>query len=90
LRIGQEIGSLDLEMLGRNGSRQMRRTLDQAAWIVLFLLLALGFVGQIAKATNEQHNAALVAAQSPSPGAPWVCPIAGKCGPPGTLGLGRW
>jgi hypothetical protein len=67
----------------------MRSTLEQAGWIVLFLLLAVGFVGQIVKATNDQHNAALAAAQSPS-GAPWVCPIAGECGPPGTPGLGRW
>jgi hypothetical protein len=66
----------------------MRRTLEQAGWIVLFLLIAVGFVGQIVKATNAQHEAAPVAAQSP--GVPWVCPIAGRCGPPGTPGLGRW
>lgn len=74
--------------MDRNGTRHMRRTLEQAGWIVLFLAMAVGFVGQIVKATNAQHNAALVAAQSP--GVPWVCPIAGQCGPPGTPGLGRW
>jgi hypothetical protein len=68
----------------------MRRKMEQAGWIVVFLLLVAGFVRQIAKATDEQHSAALAAAQSPAPGAPWVCPIAGQCGPPGTPGLGRW
>jgi hypothetical protein len=84
LRRDQEIGSF--ETLDRSGSRHMRRTLEQVGWIALFLLLTVGFVGQIVKATNDQHNAALVAAQPP--GAPWVCPIAGQCGPPGTPGLG--
>jgi hypothetical protein len=66
----------------------MRRTLEQAGWIVLFFLMAVGFVGQVVKGTNAQHNAALVATRSPA--APWVCPISGQCGPPGTPGLGRW
>jgi hypothetical protein len=67
----------------------MWRKLESAGWIVAFLLFAASFVGQIVKATNEQHNAAIATASSPS-GMPWVCPIAGQCGPPGTPGLGRW
>jgi hypothetical protein len=67
----------------------MRRMLEQAGWTVLFLLVAVGFISQIVKATGEQRNAH-IAAQSAASGAPWVCPIAGQCGPPGTPGLGRW
>jgi hypothetical protein len=68
----------------------MRRHLEHAAWIAAFLLLFAIFINQIVGATRAQYAAAKAAERSAGQGMPWVCPIAGQCGPPGTPGLGRW
>jgi hypothetical protein len=55
--------------------------LSNAAWIAAFMALCAAWAFAVARASY----------QSPSNGnAGWICPIAGKCGPPGTPGLGRW
>jgi len=66
----------------------MRRYLENAVAIVAFVALCATFVLQILTATQAQRVSA--AARSAAPGAPWVCPILGECGPAGTPGLGRW
>ena len=60
----------------------MSKRLRDIGWIVAFLALCAFWIFEVIRAT---HHADL-AAQSPG----WVCPIAGKCGPAGTPGLGRW
>jgi hypothetical protein len=67
----------------------MRRYLENAAWIAAFVVLCAIFIYQVVDATRAQ-KAAAAARQSGAPGAPWVCPIVGQCGPPGTPGLGKW
>jgi hypothetical protein len=55
--------------------------LSNAAWIVAFMALCAAWTFAVVRASY----------QSPSNGNDgWICPIAGKCGPPGTPGLGRW
>ena len=72
-------------------NREMWRYLENAAWIIAFMLLSGFFASQVVKATRVQHLAASQAAERTSnTGQPWICPIAGQCGPPGTPGLGRW
>jgi hypothetical protein len=62
----------------------MSERLRDIGWIVAFLALCAAWISEVTRAT---HRAEL-AAQSQGSG--WVCPIAGKCGPAGTSGLGRW
>jgi hypothetical protein len=50
--------------------------------IVAFVALCAFYVAEVVRATRQSATA-------PDGGA-WVCPIAGKCGPAGTPGLGRW
>jgi hypothetical protein len=51
-------------------------------WIVAFAALCGFYVLQVIRASHRTDNA--------PESATWVCPIAGKCGPAGTPGLGRW
>jgi hypothetical protein len=67
----------------------MWRTLANGIWIIAFLILGALFINEIVKATRAQQNAARAAEGSGGTG-PWICPIAGQCGPPGTPGLGQW
>jgi len=62
----------------------MWRTLTNGISILAFLILCVLFINEVLRATRVQQNAARAV------GAPWICPIAGQCGPPGTPGLGQW
>jgi hypothetical protein len=58
------------------------RRLGNIASIVAFVALCAFYVSEVVRATRQSEAAAA--------GGTWVCPIAGKCGPAGTPGLGRW
>jgi hypothetical protein len=58
----------------------MLKRLSNIGWIVAFLALCAFYVSEVVRASREPA----------ATGADWVCPIAGKCGPAGTPGLGRW
>ena len=60
----------------------MFRRLGDIVSIVAFVALCVLYVSEVVRATRQSEAA--------SAGANWVCPIAGKCGPAGTPGLGRW
>jgi hypothetical protein len=64
------------------GTPDMLRRLGNIGWIVAFVVLCVFYVSQVVRATRLSETA--------RDGASWVCPIAGKCGPAGTPGLGRW
>jgi hypothetical protein len=64
----------------------MLRRLGNIGWIMAFAALCAFYVSQVVRATHRSE----LAKQTPTEGAGWVCPIAGKCGPAGTPGLGRW
>ena len=60
----------------------MVERLKNAGWLAAFVILCVAFGYQVFVASTQppkQQNADS-----------WVCPILGKCGPPGTPGLGRW
>jgi hypothetical protein len=61
----------------------MSKRLRDIGWIVAFIALCAFWTFEVIRATTHQSE---LAAQESG----WVCPIAGKCGPPGTPGLGRW
>ena len=62
----------------------MSKRLRDIGWIVAFLPLCAAWIFEVIRATHRSG----LAAQSQESG--WVCPIAGKCGPAGTPGLGKW
>jgi hypothetical protein len=51
-----------------------------ALWIIAFAALCAGWGYELTRAVAHQRAAAV----------PWICPIAGQCGPAETPGLGRW
>jgi len=61
----------------------MSQRLRNIGWVVAFLALCAVWISEVIRAS---HNAQINAQSQ----APWVCPIAGRCGPAGTPGLGRW
>ena len=68
---------------GSPGARvNMLKRLGNIGWIVAFVALCVFYVSQVVRATRLSETA--------RDGTNWVCPIAGKCGPAGTPGLGRW
>jgi hypothetical protein len=58
----------------------MLKHLKAAGWIVAFVALCAVWGYEVVLAARKAEFA----------GAPWICPIAGHCGPAGTPGLGRW
>jgi hypothetical protein len=63
----------------------MLKQLRDIGWIVAFLALCAFYVSEVMRASR---HAELAKGASEEPG--WICPIAGRCGPAGTPGLGRW
>jgi hypothetical protein len=63
----------------------MSKRLRDIGWIVAFLVLCAGWTSEVIRASRQSELAG-AAAQ----GSGWICPIAGRCGPAGTPGLGRW
>ena len=60
----------------------MRKRLGNLGWIAAFLALCIFWISEVVRAERQSEARAA--------GTDWVCPIAGKCGPAGTPGLGRW
>jgi hypothetical protein len=65
----------------KSAMRKVLWFLDRAGWIAAFAALCIVWGYQVAKAAK--HTPAGEAG-------PWICPILGNCGPPGTPSLGRW
>jgi hypothetical protein len=59
--------------------------LSNAAWIAAFVALCGGYGFALLQASYRSPPPAASNANDA-----WICPIAGKCGPPGTPGLGKW
>ena len=65
----------------------MLKRLGNLGWIVAFVALCVFYISEVVRAS---HRSEAAGAKPASQDANWICPIAGKCGPPGTPGLGRW
>jgi hypothetical protein len=65
----------------------MLKRLGNLGWIVAFVALCVFYISEVVRAAHRSESAGTT---PPAQGANWICPIAGKCGPPGTPGLGRW
>ena len=63
----------------------MLRRLSNLGWIAAFAVLCAFYIFQVVRATRRSELA-----KGTTESATWICPIAGKCGPAGTPGLGRW
>jgi hypothetical protein len=66
--------------------------LSNAAWIAAFVALCGGYAFALLQASYRSPSvpAASQDHQPSNANDAWICPIAGKCGPPGTPGLGKW
>jgi hypothetical protein len=62
----------------------MSKRLRDLGWIVAFLALCVAWTSEVIRATQRAER------EAASQGSDWICPIAGRCGPAGTPGLGRW
>jgi hypothetical protein len=69
--------SADAQRRPRVGINMLKR-LANVGWVVAFAALCVVWIAAVVSASRQPD------------GASWVCPIAGKCGPAGTPGLGRW
>jgi hypothetical protein len=58
----------------------MQQYLRNAGWIAAFIVLCAVWGREVMIASR----------QVPPQTGVWICPILGRCGPPGTPGLGRW
>jgi hypothetical protein len=63
--------------------RKLLKFLDHAGWVIAFAALCAAWGYQVTRATMHQ-------ASSGRDTGTWICPILGKCGPPGTPDIGRW
>jgi hypothetical protein len=62
----------------------VRNRLTNPAWIGAFAVLCGLWIYEVAQAIASKRT------QRDQSTHFWICPILGKCGPPGTPGLGRW
>jgi hypothetical protein len=65
----------------------MSKYLKDASWIAAFILLCAVWTHEVIRASQKSESRARAKRDTADI---WICPILGKCGPPGTPGLGRW
>jgi hypothetical protein len=59
------------------------RGVKDVGWIVAFVALCAAWSYEVVHATRYS-------AVARNDTGVWICPILGRCGPPGTPGIGRW